>query len=406
MKNFKLTMVTASWTMLACGAFAQAPAAQTQAAAPATAPVPAPAQAPAAEAVVVASNEDRSYVSDYTGKNAEVNLFDEASKKETPVTFKASNPGEIVFSGGGGELTVSKKTASALKVIAKLDSNWNRARNAYNQGNWDDVVAYMRPMVYPLIPLLSLPEETFKGYGYVDMYLAALVNAGRLKEAESLVNAIYLNDCAPQIISSALSVANALAAAGNVKAAMAIAERVPFTGAYVSVIPDLMNTLGELRRRGMVEQAGLLYTKITGVDSPYKTEATLWMVFCDLSMNKKMSAEIYLSKMEILQTAREFSLLQMARGMLAAKAEKPDYSKVLDLYAEGIVFGSLSSPWMPELLYNAGMTYKKLGKQYPANEIFSQMASLYPDDPFTAKGQKEIVKVERKKKAAEEDEDE
>ena len=55
------------------------------------------------------------------------------------------------------------------------------------------------------------------------------------------------------------------------------------------------------------------------------------------------------------------------------------------------------------------MAYKKIGKQFAANEIFAQMKALFPDNALTAKGQKEIVKIERKPKkaaASEDDEDE
>ncbi|MBR7105406.1 MAG: hypothetical protein IKC88_00315, partial [Opitutales bacterium] len=117
---------------------------------------------------------------------------------------------------------------------------------------------------------------------------------------------------------------------------------------------------------------------------------------------------IYLNQIKLEKTASEFSLLQLTKGMLESAKDKPDLRVVLDLYAEGIVFGSLASPWMPELLYNTGMAYKKYGKQYAANEIFAQMLAFYPDDVLTQKGQKEIVKAERKKvkKADEDDEDE
>lgn len=60
-----------------------------------------------------------------------------------------------------------------------------------------------------------------------------------------------------------------------------------------------------------------------------------------------MSAEIYLNQMNLDKKSPEFLLLKMTQGKLAAKADKPNYRTVLDSYAEGIVFGSLSSPWMP-----------------------------------------------------------
>lgn len=352
-------------------------------------------------------NEDRSYMADYADKVASVVLFDETSKKETPVTVKSVGDNEVIFVGGGGELSVSKKKSSSMKVNYKPDAQtWTSARSAYNRGEWEDAIAYMRQLVYPIIPLMSLPEETFRAHTMLEMYLQALMNADRMVEANSIVASLPLSECAFDLVATSMSVAEMLADKGKTKEALAIIEKVPFTGDKIVNIPDLMKVLSALRKQGMVKECALFYTKLMNIDSPQKNEATLWMVYCDLSMGKKMSAEIYLNQIKLENTAPEFSLLQMTKGMLAAQADKPDYRQVLDLYAEGIVFGSLASSWMPELLYNTGMAYKKFGKQYAANQIFAQMLAFYPNDTLTKKGQKEVVKVERKKvKKAESDED-
>ena len=336
-------------------------------------------------------------------------MFDEKSKKETPVTVKSVGDNEVIFVGGGGELSVSKKKKSSMKVNYKPDAQtWSSARAAYNRGEWEDAIAYMRQLVYPIIPLMVLPEDTFKAHTMLEMYLQALMNADRMVEANSIVASLSLGECAFDLVATSMSVAEMLADKGKTKEALAIIEKVPFTGDKIVNIPDLMKVLSALRKQGMVKECALFYTKLMNIDSPQKNEATLWMVYCDLSMGKKMSAEIYLNQIKLENTAPEFSLLQMAKGMLASQADKPDYKQVLDLYAEGIVFGSLASPWMPELLYNTGMAYKKYGKQYAANQIFAQMLAFYPNDTLTKKGQKEVVKVERKKvkKAESDDEDE
>ena len=394
MKISTTAIVSAAFAIFATSAYSQQAPAQ-------------PATAPAVESSSN-KNEDRSYIADYADKPANVVLFDETSKKETPVTVKSVGDSEVIFVGGGGELSVSKKKASSMKVVYKPDSQtWLSARMSYNRGDWDDAVAYMRQLVYPIIPLMSLPDETFKGHLMLEMYLQALINAERMVEAESIVASLPLSECAHDLVSASLSVAEMLADKGKTKEALAIIERVPFTGDSINNIPDLMKVLSALRKKGMTKECALFYTKLMNIDSPQKNEATLWMVYCDLSMGKKMSAEIYLNQIKLESVAPEFSLLQMTKGMLASKADKPDYKKVLDLYAEGIVFGSLASSWMPELLYNTGMAYKKIGKQFAANEVFAQMLSFYPNDTLTQKGQKEIVKVERKKaKPADSEDDE
>lgn len=393
MKIFKSTVFSAVCALAACSAFAQqAPTAVAKAA-----------EKPAAEKP--AQDEDRSYLADYADKPASVALFDEKTKSENVVAFKEVKDDSVVFIGGGGEIPISKKKPSSQKIVVKVDNNWLRIRTALGRENWEEAIVYMRPFVYPLIPLMCINEDTFKGNAYLEMYLNVLVNAKRMKEAVSIADSLKLGDCAPSLVSSVLGVAEALAKSGDVKGALAIVDHVPYTGIYTQVIPDFLSVLAELRKAGAVKECAVYYTKLTAVESAQKNEAVLWMVYCDLSMGKKMSAEIYLNQIKLDKKAPEFSLLKMNEGMLAEQVAKPDLNTVLDHYAEGIVFGSLTSSWMPELLYKTGMAYKKLGRQYAANEIFAQMASLFPNDTLTAKGQKEIVKVERKPKKVETDDD-
>ena len=61
-----------------------------------------------------------------------------------------------------------------------------------------------------------------------------------------------------------------------------------------------------------------------------------------------------------------------------------------------MVFGSLTDPWMPELLYKTAMAYKKIKNFVASNEIFAQLETLYPDNPFTALGKKEVVVIKKK----------
>ena len=300
MKISKTAIVSATFAIFAISAYAQ----------DAQAPAQQPAKAPEAPAVEANKNEDRSYLADYEGKQANVVLFDEKSKKETPVTVKSVESNEVIFVGGGGELSVSKKKTSSMKVVYRPDSQtWVSARNAYNRGNWDESVAYMRQLIYPIIPLMSLPAETFKGHVMLEMYLQALMNADRMVEAESIVSAISLSDCAHELVSSALAVAEMLAQKDKIKEALAIIERVPFTGDKIENIPDMMKVLSVLRKKGMAKECAVYYTKLMNIESPQKNEATLWMVYCDLSLGKKMSAEIYLNQIKLEKTASEFSLL-------------------------------------------------------------------------------------------------
>ena len=390
MKSLKTVSLIIASSVLACFAFAQ----EASNAAPAAGTEP-------------DANKDRSYVQDYADKKPTIVMVDASAGKETPVTLVSATEKEFKFKdSSGGELTVPKKSKS-FKFAVKTDSNWGRARNAFASGNWSEAIVYLRPMVYPLLQLTPFDEEACKVHGFVDMYISALLSDNRLVEAKSLVLAMPISEIPPSLLSSVIGVADTLAKSGDVKGALEISEKLTFDAESMSVIDDMMQFLATLRKCGATKECAVWYTKLGNMEgNPAKSECVLWMVYCDMQLGNKMSAEVYLSSMKVERAEEAFSLLQMIKGMLKATAEKPNFGEALDLYAEGIVFGNLSSPWMPELLFNAGIAYKKLSKFVAANEIFLQIAALYPDDPLAARGMKEIVKVEKKPKKVVDEDDE
>lgn len=395
MKSFRTaTLLAASFLM---AAFAGAQTAQSASAAK-------PAKAETSQSD---TNKDRSYVADYADKKPTIVMVDASAGKETPVTLISTSDKDFKFKdASGGELTVPKNSKS-FKFAIKTDSNWGRARNAYASGNWDEAIVYLRPMVYPLLQLTPFDEDACKVHGFVEMYISALLNDNRLVEAKSLVLAMPIAELPPSLLSPVMSVADALAKSGDLKGALEITDKISLDANTMSVMEDMMQLLATLRKCGAIKECAVWYTKLGNMDAnPYKSECILWMVYCDMQLGNKMSAEVYLSSVKVDRSEEAFSLLQMIKGMLKATSDKPNFGEALDLYAEGIVFGNLSSPWMPELLYNAGMAYKKLGKFVASNEIFLQMAALYPDDPLSVRGQKEIVKVEKKPKKVEDEDDE
>ncbi len=346
-------------------------------------------------------NPDRSYVGDYSDKPSEIMLVDAAANKERKVTLKSSSAKDFVFAdSAGGELTVPKDTKT-FHFAVHGGENWNRARAAFNRGNWNEALVYMRPVVYPLLQYTPFSEETFRVHGYVEMLITALLNDERLVEAEALVDALPLGD-SPLIVPAALEVANALADAGKVESAMKIVNRVSLSADEPDNIAAYMKTLDRIRLRGVSKDLLMCYTKLSNMNgNPQKDVATLWMIYCDMSLGNNMSAQVYLSSLKVPQDSEEFSLSQMLKGMYKEVEKKiPD---ALDMYAEGIVFGKISSDWMPELLYKTGMAYKKSKNFVAANEIFLQINALYPDSVFAPKAKAEFVKIEKPKKTEDEE---
>lgn len=60
---------------------------------------------------------------------------------------------------------------------------------------------------------------------------------------------------------------------------------------------------------------------------------------------------------------------------------------------------------MPELLYRTAMAYKNIKNFVASNEIFAQLQTLYPENPFTNLGKKEIVEIKKKEPKDDSDED-
>ena len=361
-------------------------------------PVATGAVVPSNAKVKVIGNEDKSYVDDYKDKKPALVLIDPKTKKETSVSLKEINADTFVFlDSSNAEIPIPRDKFTF--IVGVRDQNLNKGRAAIFRGDYDDAVAYMRSAIYPILPLIVLPEEFFSGSGYIDMYINALINSERYKELASLIDSLPLSDVSASMLPLIIKGIESVAANGNVSGAMDMLGKINFRKPEnAAIVPDMLNVLGIARKSGAIKDCSTFYTRLSSVESPAKTEAALWAVYCDLTMGNKMSADILLGTIKIDRKSEVFSLMQMNRGMLKLMDKKPAYSEALDLFAEGIVFGSMTSDWMPELLYRTGMAYKTSGNKVASNEIFSQIAIMYPDDIYAEKGKKEIVKIEKKKK--------
>ena len=346
---------------------------------------------------------DRSYVSDYASKPAVIILADKANNRNVELTLKAVNPREFVFTNPEGGEVVVQKNSKAFNFQVKANDNLTRGMRAAAAQDWDLALNYMRDSIYPLIPLTAMADEVFRVSSYMETFVKALAGAERYKELDAFVQALPLGDISPSLAAEALEAADILARQKQNAAAFAIIDRVKLSE---ESIPAAMKALGSLRKNGEYKECLARYTKISNIPgNKDKDIAKLWMIFCDLAIGNRSSADIYLSTIEVKRDTAEFSLYQMVSGMLKEAAETPDYTGALDLYAEGIVFGNVSDNWMPELLFRTGMAYKQTGELQASNEIFRQISTFYPGDIFSDKAKSEIVELKEEAKKSSDDED-
>jgi hypothetical protein len=86
-------------------------------------------------------------------------------------------------------------------------------------------------------------------------------------------------------------------------------------------------------------------------------------------------------------------------GMLLMKSDET--SNALDYFAQGIIYGDISSDWAAELRYNTGLAYKKMNDMRTSNEIFNEVVLLYPTTAYKELSQKEIVELPKMPESAE-----
>lgn len=347
---------------------------------------------------------DRPYVSDYASKPAAILLNDKANNRNVELTLKEVKPREFVFTNPEGGEVVVQKNSKAFSFQPKTSDNLTRGMRAAAAQDWDLALNYMRDFIYPLIPLTAMPEGVFNVSSYMETFVRALSGAERYKELEAFVLALPLGEISPSLAAEALEAADILAQQKQNAAAFAIIDRVKMSE---ESIPAAMKALGSLRKNGEYKECLVRYTKISNVPgNKDKDIAKLWMIFCDLAVGNRSSADIYLSTIDVKRGTAEFSLCQMVRGMVKEAGETPDYKGALDLYAEGIVFGNASDNWMPELLFRTGMAYKNTGELKASNEIFKQISVFYPGDIFSDKAKSEIVEIKEEAKPSDEEDSE
>ena len=291
---------------------------------------------------------DRAYVSDFADKKASVVYM--VNNKEVPATYKEIAGKSVVFvDSTGSDLTVEHGSAT-FKFMLKYDRDaMNRARSYLGKEEYESAIKELRPIIYPMLPLCALSEKAFASSDLLGMFVDALLETNKMKEAYALAKTIPVELLEADNIAIVMNIAYALATKGETSKALSILEKVELKDkSQFGASDSVLKVLSVLRNAGMTKKILPLYTKLSGSSNPQADEFKLWSIYCEIALGNKMSAEIYLNAIKMERSNDAFSLLQMVKGdLLANHPKKPDISAALDAYAEGIVFGKISNEWMP-----------------------------------------------------------
>ncbi len=392
------------------------------------------AQTPAASE---SGNEDRSYIADFAQKSPTFGIIED---RQRPLNFlrteTVSGVKNFVFSytDAPGELYFPRTSEKKYYVIHS--ASYRSAMDSFSKENFEDAIPLMRDAVYPYVQFLDLPEiQSLSIHADFDKFVDCLVAANKVKEAAALSATVPYSDSGNTVCLAGVKLARMFVANKMFAASDAIISKLPINQNNMELLTAFFDLLGDMRKSGKTREASLWYTKISNMDTPLKTSAKVWMVYCDILLGNINSAKVYLDQLPTVKVEEPkaeaapaadsstpatpalppipeaapaasaskpaaeyikrddaiFSLIQMVRGIFKENDNKTE--EALNLFAEGIVFGDASSDWMTELLYRTGMSYKKLGNFTASNEIFAQLMLFYPNDLFTKKAEKEVVEI-------------
>jgi len=358
-----------------------------------------------ASAQSTAPGPDRSYFADFASEKA-VLIMRDSSGSESRVTVQKievanSIPTLTLQTADGGEIQLPITGDSMRLYFAYDANNTRRAKDASMDGNYDTAIGYMRKDVYLSLPLLVVPEVNLPSiHSNVINFLDFLVQANRIEEANAIFSSLNYAQLKPQFTLIALNFVETLNENSRFDDAIKLLSKLDFSGEKVILIPSLMDILDTLRNNGKIKEVNNWYIKLQKMpDNPLKDKATLWAIYCDIAMGNLVSARVYAASLEQADRKSEvFSLSKMIGGMISM-AEK-NYKDSLDKFSEGVVYGNTTDSWMPELMFNTGLSYKALEKPEVSNVIFKEIELFYPNSIYASRAKAQIVKIPPKDEKA------
>jgi len=360
-----------------------------------------------ASAQATAPGQDRSYFADFASEKA-VLIMRDPSGAESRVTVQKvdvvnSVPTLTLMTADGGEIQLPI-TGDSMKLYFSFDtSNVNRARDAARDGNYDAAIGYMRRDVYLSLPLLIVPEVNLPSIqNNVINFIDFLSQANRIEEANAILTSFNYSQLRPQFTLIALNFVELLNENARYDDAVKLLSKLDFSGEKAILIPSLMEILDTLRNNGKIKEVNNWYLKLQKMpENPKKEMATLWAIYCDIAMGNLVSAKVYAASLEQADRKSEvFSLSKMISGMISM-AEK-NHQDSLDKFSEGVVYGNTTDSWMPELMFNTGLSYKSLDKPEVSNVIFREIELFYPNSVYASRAKSQIVKIPPKDEKSDE----
>jgi len=338
-------------------------------------------------------------------KDTDITVRDRTGNtRDIPIILRDINDTAIIYSPmsyqqGQLELPLSNKELRLFFEYPREE--WDKVLAALRLDNYEQAVELLRPMGYPLVKFLVVPEERFNGHEVVIRLYTSLIRSGKLDEALTLARKLPLEALNDTYLELTMELANAMVEVGDTIGAIRAIQIIPMNEKRMQMIPRLMEFANSLRVRSQYEAALILYDRIRHIpNEELQRTSNLWISYINLLLEQYDTAAEYLERVTGLEeTDRAYSLYQLIEGRLLLVAGNT--ADAINTIAIGVVNSDVSYPWMPDLLYASALCYETMGhqaaaagplpegnidKRLVASNVYYQLSLFYPDSEWTEKG--------------------
>lgn len=322
------------------------------------------------------------------------------NNRDVPIILRDINSQAIVYSPINyqeGELELPLSNDQLRLFFEYPKEEWGQVLDALRLSDYKRAADLLRPMGYPLVKYLVLPENRFNGHEVVFKLYSALIDSGQLEEALELADKLPLEILNEQFISRTLDLARAQVEADSIIQAIRTIRLIPISDNNPQFLPLFLEFANLLRSKNQFDAALVIYDRMrTLQDATIRRTATLWTAYINVLTENYASAESFLNVIgEIDQTDPDYSLRQLILGRV--QLSKDDYMSAINTISQGVVKSDVSYPWTPDLLYSSGLCYEAM-KDHPtiknseqiAANIYYQLSLFFPKNEWTDKARERM----------------
>lgn len=334
------------------------------------------------------------------------NYYNRSSKTSVPVIDRTTvggsektlylmgeEGGNLLFSGtaqGRVQIEKPKNTEGLLLQVLYPDDTYEAIRQI-NDGKFEEGIATLRPIAYPLIPYLSLPAGSMNIDPVAERFVYALVNApGYEREANQAIRHIPLTKVAPAYTMHALTLVTRLVEIGQSDAALQLLNRIPMSKDSEAMLELVMSFADKMREEGNLDEALFLYDRIQQAKgTEAATLAALWSAYCNVALDRIQMASLFVEKAGSFKPEeRPYSLARLVEAKIALK--NGSYEGCMKEAAEGVVAADVGYNWTPELTYTVASCYENMAQPATAREVYREIILFYPESDWAVKAREAL----------------